>query len=63
MAKKKENEARFTAWTTTGMRVDANGTIGACALELFGLTPGKEMREKILKLMQERHERLTESGV
>lgn len=57
MAAKKTNEAKFTAWTGT-MKVEANGTISACALELFGYIKDAATREKILRLMQLRHEEL-----
>ena len=61
MTTKKINEAKFTAWTGT-MKVEANGPISACALELFGYINGADTREKILKLMQTRHEKLKEAG-
>jgi hypothetical protein len=63
MVTKKINEAKFTAWTTTGMKIDMTGNIPGCALELFGYIHGAGNREKILKLMQERHEKLKEQGV
>jgi hypothetical protein len=59
---KKVNEAKVTAWTET-MKMEFNGSISGCALELFGAIKGAELREKILKLMQERHEKLKERGV
>ena len=62
MTSKKINEAKFTAWTET-MKVEANGSISACALELFGYIKGADVREKILKLMQARHEEMKEAGV
>lgn len=59
----KKNEAKFTAWTATGMRMEASGNVAGCALELFGCVAGAELREKLLRQMQERHDKLTEAGV
>lgn len=58
MPAKKVNEAKFTAWTASGLRMEANGSISACSLELFGLIDKPELREKIIKLMQQRHDEL-----
>jgi len=63
MTNKKNNEAKFTAWTMSGTRVEMNGNIAGCAIEMFGLVAGAEAREKVLKFMQERHEKLKEHGV
>jgi hypothetical protein len=58
VAKKKENEAKFTAWTKRGLRMEANGSISACSLELFSLIDSADLRDKILRLMIQRHEEL-----
>lgn len=63
MPVKKIDEAKFTAWTKTGARMEMSGRIGNCALALFGCVHGAESREKLLRLMQERHEKLKEAGV
>ena len=63
MASKKSNEAKFTAWTATGMKMEMSGNIAGCAIEMFGLVAGAEAREKVLKLMQDRHEALKEKSV
>lgn len=68
MATKKSNEAKVTAWTPT-IKMEFNGTISACAIQLFELTQPTEkktaaqMRETVLKLMQDRHEALKEQGL
>jgi hypothetical protein len=59
---KKRGKAKFTAWTVTDTRVDYAGSTAEGAVILFGLIAGREQREKVLKDMQERHQRLNELG-
>lgn len=60
MAAKKENEAKVTLWTAT-MKSEFSGAIMACSIEMFGyIVGGAAAREKALKIMQTRHQELTE---
>jgi hypothetical protein len=60
MAKKKENEAKFTAWTKRGLRMEANGSISACSLELFSLRLMIQRHEELIQI--EKHEALEKLG-
>lgn len=66
MPTKKSNYAKVTAWTratasSDALRMDFDGTLSACAIQLFEMAPAQG-REKALALMQVAHARLTEEG-
>jgi hypothetical protein len=63
MAAKKINEAKFTAWTKSGMKMECSGIIAGCSLELFGVIDSPELRVKIMESMKARHDKLVEAGV
>lgn len=61
MAAKKSNEAKVVAWTDT-MKVDFNGTISACAIQLFMYITTQAVREKAFVAIQRHHEMLKAKG-
>lgn len=61
MATKKSNEARVIAWTGT-MKVEVNGTISGCAIELFSLITTPEARKKALAVITDAHEKRESEG-
>lgn len=58
----KQNVAKFTAWTSTGMEMEATGNIAGYSLELFGLVATTEARAKLIESILARHVELNKLG-
>lgn len=61
MATKKTNWAKVRV-STAAIQMEFDGSIGACALELFGLIPTPAQRNTIFNLIKAKHEALVAEG-
>ncbi|MEE5162211.1 hypothetical protein V2J73_02920 [Pseudomonas alliivorans] len=50
--------AKVKIWMTN-MTSEVEGSIAGIAIEVFAAIDGREKREKVLKMMQERHEKVS----
>ncbi len=58
---KKKDDAKVTAWTPT-LKMNFDGSIGACTLQLFSLIPTPKQRDVVLRLIKAKHDELVADG-